>query len=236
MAVAGVRRVSTVRRRYLISLSVMGALVCALGSTGLFAALTDSARTSQQDFDSAPLAGAADLQITDAGTATAAYSCSDWSEDLTTNTYSATDLNPGFVAAPQVFCLRNVGSQAVTLVTTVEGLTDTEVTCSGDEAAYMDTSCGGPVAGTPGELSEVLSVTISKLNCGNASQLPLATVDVSLDALAGVGDSMLGGLGPDEQLCVSFGVSYPSTTALDAVQRAQSDHVSFRYKFVGSAS
>jgi len=233
---AGVRRVSTVRRRYLISLSVMGALVCALGSTGLFAALSDSARTSQQDFETKQLAGAADLQITDAQTATAAYGCSDWSEDLTTNTYSATDLVPGFVSSPQVFCLRNVGSQTVTLLTTVEGLTDTDPACTGDEIVFTDTTCGGPTTSEPGELSEVLSVTINKLDCGNTLNLPLASADVSLDALAGVGSSMLGGLGPDEQLCVSFSVTFPSTTAVDMVQRAQSDHVSFRYKFVGSAS
>ena len=54
------------RRSVLGSLAALGVVVCGLGGTGLFAALTDTARGGPNSVESAPLAGSADIQLADA--------------------------------------------------------------------------------------------------------------------------------------------------------------------------
>src|SRR5262245_27952351 len=122
----GVRRTSGVRRRCLISLSVMGALVCALGSTGLFAALTDSARSGGNHVDSAAMPGAADLQIATAHVVQqpvggAQVICDEpFVEDLTTGGFNVSNATPGSTITPRAFyCVRNVGSQSVSVTATI---------------------------------------------------------------------------------------------------------------------
>ena len=54
------------RRSALITLAALGGLICLIGGTGLFAALTDSARSGTNSLESGALAGSADIQLSNA--------------------------------------------------------------------------------------------------------------------------------------------------------------------------
>src|SRR5262245_16526660 len=101
------------RRSFLITVSALGLVVCLLGGTGLFAALTDSATTGTNQVDSAPLAGSANLQLAlnDGLTPAMTMTCGAFSDDLATGLVSGTGLIQSVNSAGSVFCLRNVGSQ-----------------------------------------------------------------------------------------------------------------------------
>jgi hypothetical protein len=214
------------RRSSLLTLTALGALICLIGGTGLFAALTDTARTGTNTVDSAALAGSADIQI-----ATAvqepwpAITCGSFSEDLATGFFTASDARPGEFAVGQFFCLKNVGSQTVTISGMADELTDVDFACTGDEALLGDATCGNNGAG---ELSDVLRVYHIAYNCttgggtGNSSLLRAnATTQVFYPGTLAAGQTG----------CFHVSVEYPSTTATDAVQKAQSDRVTWRFKF-----
>jgi hypothetical protein len=240
-ATVGVRRVNTGRRRYLISLAVMGALVCALGSTGLFAALTDSARTGTNHVDTAALPGAADLQLATAHVAPPVVAgqgssivCDEpFVEDLTTAGFNATAVTPGFATAKAWYCLKNVGSQSVNVAATIDSLSDVDLNCTGDEALYNDVTCGNQLEG---ELSSVLNVFYETAVCDNYS-LPHADTIIQMTTNVGASPDLpwFTGLAPGEHLCIATQVFYPPNKPVDDVQRAQSDSVSWRFKFTGVA-
>jgi hypothetical protein len=239
---AGVRRTLPVRRRYLISLSVMGALVCALGSTGLFAALTDSARTGNNHVDTAALPGASDLRIAPAhasapptGVGGIIVCDPPFEEDLTTGGFSASDVNPvGFVTPMAWYCVKNVGSQTVGLSATIDSLSDIDLACTGDEALYNDLTCGDQLEG---ELSSVLQVFYENPFCGDLS-MPHSNDVIGMAANVSQtpgGLPSFAGLAPGGELCIGMRVIYPEATPDEDVQRAQSDGVSWRFKFTGVA-
>jgi hypothetical protein len=220
------------RRPVLVTLVVLGSLISLIGSTGLFAALTDTARTGTNSVDSAAEASSADIQLATATADTLTVTCgATFSENLTAGFFTVSDVAPGYNNLA-LFCIRNVGTHPVSLFGTADELTDLDTACTGDEALYDTTTCGGDLAG---ELSDVLMVEYRAFDCtysamfnpGLGSTLRAnATTAINFDTELAVGATE----------CYAAVIQYPDTTAADAVQAAQSDTVTWRFEFTADAS
>lgn len=219
------------RRPTLATLVVLGTLISLIGSTGLFAALTDTAQTGTNSADSAALAASADIQLATAtwDSTNGGYTCGTYAEDLATAVFTLSDLQAGFWGGHTALCLKNAGSQSVALSVTATELTDVDDACTGDEAEY-DTSCGG---GAAGELSPLLRASFSEVECatgnGSGSSPFLASLVTTPHPLSSA-------VAPGGEVCIAMSVMYPTATAADAVQRAQSDSVTWRFVFTADAS
>ena len=108
-------------------------------------------------------------------------------------------------------------------------LTDTELACTGDEADYNDLTCGSGA----GELSAVLHIRIPPESCADNS--PLGSSDTAALADLVATPVTLLNLVPDDVRCYGFSATLPDPPVTDAVQRAQSDRSTWRFRFVGSA-
>lgn len=215
------------RRASLITVTLLGLMVCLLGSTGLFAALTDTARTGTNTVTSAGLAPSADIQLATAEF-TGAFVCGDFGDDLSTALITATDLlrQQGRNA---FLCVRNTGSQGLaSLHIAVDELTDVDQACTGDEADNGDTTCGG---GSTGELSSVLSARYSTFDCGNGTPITQSSF-VNL-AASGTTPFSVPAPAVDQTICFGIEVAFLSNVASgEDVQRAQSDTSTWRFKFI----
>lgn len=233
-------------RHSLRIIMVLGALVTVVGGTGIFAVFTDQATTGTNSVTSGSRAHAADLQISDGVVVGGAVDCDPdqsgtYDEDLTTGLFSVTGMQPGDPAVEAYVCLYNAGSADLSLVASVLDVVDEDVSCTGDEAAAGDTSCGSAPAGQPpsaGELGSVLALQIETMNCGDnsvafplqsnsvvnwvANPVPFVTID---------GDPLVAG----EVMCLRFLAFYPSSTPETSIQLAQSDRVQWRLAFDGTA-
>lgn len=225
------------RRPLLITMAVLGTLISLLGGTGLFAALTDTARTGTNSVSSDDLAASADIQLATAAVdgTSGAITCGTsadgaFAEDLTTGLFTAADFGPNDGTVETLLCIQNVGSQTVSLSGLVDQLTDLDTACTGDEEVHGDTSCGGNLAG---ELSGNLTVFYATFDCSNAS----AALSRSGTSLLGNATTAaaLGALAPGVIGCYGVSVYYPTDTDAVAVQIAQSDTVTWRFKFVAQA-
>ena len=219
------------RRIALVLASALGAAVCLLGGTVLFSALQDTARTGTNSVESAALASSADIQLargTFNGT-TGNIDCGTFSEDLTTGLFTLSDVSPGFNQSPaEILCIKNVGSQQVTLSVLADELTDVDFACTGDEATSGDTTCGGDQAG---ELSSVLRISYSTVTCqspaGSGSSPVLKDNATTPHALGSLAAAATG--------CYFASIIYPGSTPAADVQKAQSDRVTWRLKFSAQA-
>lgn len=219
------------RRSVLITLVVLGSLISLIGGTGLFAALVDTASTGVNSVDSAGLPPSADIQLAAATDFDFPVPCGTFEDDLEIPFVVHDDLQPGQQTITKMFCIKNVGSQPVTISATVESLTDVEVGCTGDEALYDETTCGD---GAEGELSSVLQTIYITIGCEAGGGSGFTFI---LSANFNVPHPLNGPeLAPGEIGCYQLAVDYPSTTPADAVQAAQSDLVTWVYTFIGDAS
>ena len=220
------------RRSSLLTLAALGALISLVGGTGLFAALTDTARTGTNTVDSAALAGSADIQLATATRVNAppfTITCGEYSEDLASGFFAAQDVTVGHQSPYSYLCIRNVGSQSVFVGALAEELTDVDLACTGDESLHGDTTCGGDQAG---ELSAVLRLSYFRNECeggsGSGQSMNLATNSTSTAFFPGT-------LAPGEAACFSVAFDYPTTATDEAVQRAQSDRATWRFKFTAQS-
>jgi hypothetical protein len=216
------------RRSALVTVAVLGGLVCLLGGTVLYSAIQDTARTGTNSFESAALGASADIQLATATLANGTIICGTFSEDLTSGLFTVTGVSPGDPNTSAFFCIKNVGSQQVTLSGLADELTDVDFACTGDEAASGDATCGGDQAG---ELSSVLTVGYVKGPCqGFGGSAPFSTLKENATTPLGLGTLAAGVTG-----CYATNIQYPSTTVNTAVQTAQSDRVTWRFKFTAQA-
>ena len=220
------------RRSALMTAVALGALVCLFGGSVLYSALQDTARTGTNSAESAALGASADIQLALGAyntTAPADIDCGPFSENLTSGLFSATGISPGYLSDAELFCIKNVGSQQVTLSALADELTDVDFACTGDEAANGDTTCGGDQAG---ELSSVLRVGYLGTPCQNSAggSFPGPILkDHPTTAFP------LGTLAPGATACFMTLFSYPPATAVADVQKAQSDRATWRIKFSAQA-
>ena len=220
------------RRSLLLTASVLGLLICLIGGTGLFAALTDSAHTGTNSVNSAALPPSADLKLATAPiTAGSVHDCGTYADDLASGLFGPQDITSGIGYGPMAdLCIKNQGSAPVSLSMAVDQLTDTDVACTGDEAANGDASCGNDGAG---ELSSVVTINFTEVDCATGSFVDGFGPYV-LASLAG-SPVALGQLAPGQVRCFGPGVIYPSTADPTAIQRAQSDTTTWRFVFTGQA-
>ncbi|HUP84152.1 MAG TPA: hypothetical protein VM143_00670 [Acidimicrobiales bacterium] len=217
------------RRTFLIMAAAFGGLLTLLAGTGVFAALSDTARSGTNSVTSGALAPSADLQL---GTATwdntnGGYTCAAFSDNLSSPLISVQDVAPGFWGAHTAFCVRNIGSRSVSVSALSDELVDLDTACTGDEA-LTDATCGNQQVG---ELSGVLRVGYSIVDCatGNGGgNYPILRDNATTP-------HSLGTLAPNQTICVPTGIMYRGDTDPTAAQNAQSDGVTWRYKITGQA-
>lgn len=215
------------RRAFLLTTAALGLVVCLVGSTGLFAALTDTARTGTNQVTTPGLAASADIQLAPREGPTGQPTCGAFSDDLATGLFDFT-ATPPYANQSHIVCVKNVGSQALTSLTMrADELTDIDIDCTGDEEANGDPDCGGDAAG---ELSDVLEVRANWDGC--PYEMPTdGTPTTTLADLAAT-PLTLKTLAVDEVVCIMIFVGYPATGATpEAIQRAQSDKVTWRFRF-----
>jgi hypothetical protein len=219
------------RRIALVLASALGAVVCLLGGTVLFSALQDTARTGTNSAESSALGASADIQLATAtyATGSTAVDCGTFSENLTSGLFSASGIAPGFQSEAKLLCIKNVGSQQVTLTALADELTDVDFACTGDEAEHGDTTCGGDQAG---ELSSVLRTGYLRQPCDDAGGGSFPGPMLKDHPTTPVN---LGTLPAGETACLLTLFSYPASTANADVQKAQSDRATWRIKFSAQA-
>jgi hypothetical protein len=215
------------RRSLLTTITVLGALICLVGGTGLFAALTDTAKTGTNTVTSDDLATSIDIKLATADFSAGGTGCGSFVDDLTTPLFTQTDLHPGS-GALAFFCLTNVGTRtAANLDVLSIELTDVDQACTGDEADSGDTTCGGDAAG---ELSDALAVIFVSLDCGTGSNELWSTGEVYLrDSTSTLLE--LPPLASGATLCLKGQVAHRFSADSAVAQMAQSDTASWRFRF-----
>jgi predicted ribosomally synthesized peptide with SipW-like signal peptide len=209
---------------------LLGVMVTLLGGTGVFAVFSDQASGGRNSVVSDDLASAADLQIA-AATGDQVVTCQTFADGTTTPQFTITDFGPETQVQKGYACLRNNGSAALELTVQATSLFDSDIACTGDEAAAGDTTCGNNLAG---ELSPLIAIDISQVNCqtlirsGGHSQV--------LDRWAAVTDIAAPSLTPGGIACIEFELHYSPLATETQVQKAQSDQVLWHFRFQGTAS
>lgn len=209
---------------------VLGVMVTLLGGTGVFAVFSDQATAGRNTVNSGALASAADLKIAPA-TASQVVSCQTFADDTTTPQFTITDFQQTTPVQRAYVCLRNGGSAALDLTAQAAFVMDSDPACTGDEAAAGDATCGNDQAG---ELSPLISVDIRTVNCqtlagtGGLAQ----TVDQWATASAFAAPQLAAG----DIACIEFALRYSSVATETQVQQAQSDMVTWNFRFEGTAS
>jgi hypothetical protein len=149
--------------------------------------------------------------------------CGQYGEDLP-SMVSASGLEPGASTGTVTVCARSKGADDTRLTLGVTELVETDVACTGDEAA-VDPTCGSDQVG---ELGANLTVTVAvqprcKGGFGAARTLRFAELAAGAVVLAPV-------MKQHQVDCVAVSLAY-ATAPLDAVARAQTDRVRWRYAF-----
>jgi hypothetical protein len=218
---------------------LLGILITLVGGTGIFAVFSDRALTGPSDVHSAQLAKAADLVIAAAQPQdpmnSGPFLCDTYSDDLVTPLMTfTTNLGGG---DERFLCLVNIGSSAVDVSLTAVDLADLDSDCTGDEAAFGDTTCGldqTTMAPQAGELSPVLTVETDLYDCLTGSGLLTPGAPDFSAILSGLATTpqSLQTLQPNGQVCVRLRVYWRATG--DAAQISQSDEATWRFAFDGT--
>jgi hypothetical protein len=199
-----------------------------MGAFGVFAAFTDSVPTGTNSITTDKRAPVAVLQIALEGV-TSSTDCplATYVNETTTPFFNISDLSTD-IGPPSTtyFCLRNIGSAPLAVVSTVRDLTDTDVDCTGDEKVIDDT-CGGD---GPGELSALLRVTYGLIDD--------CSVPTSFGGTQGALDPNPVGIwksiAPGTFMCGLIRIHRPSGTE-EQLQAAQTDRVTWRFQFDATA-
>jgi hypothetical protein len=228
-------------RHSLRIIMVLGALVTLVGGTGIFAVFSDRATGGENTVTSGTRPKSADLRIEPAVLdAAGGFNCDgdvDGSlfenDDTTTAQFTVTDAQPGNSLGDAYVCLKNVGSAVLALSVSAIDVVDVDTDCTGDEAISGDTTCGldlGSLEPQAGELSPLLTVEADRVECTAAE--PPSETPIALDAYSAVS---FDGIAPGIVTCFWIRLAYPTpATDVDA-QVAQSDTVSWRFAFDGTA-
>ena len=218
------------RRSVLLTLTVVGGVLGLVASTGVFAALSDTADSGTNSASSSALPASADLQLATAtgGGTGAAPTCGTYSENLTTPWFTMTDFDHGDGSLWQALCVKNVGSQTVSLTMGAVEVSDVDTGCTGDESSF-DQTCGADAAG---ELSPAIYVGLIERDCATASQIGQMTLGF-LPAWATT-PKALASMDPGAVRCFEVGIQNFSEDS-DVRQAQQSDTVSWKFRFAGQS-
>ena len=216
-------------RPVLLVVTVLGGVVVML-TGGVLAAFTDTALTGVNRVESGARERPAVLQLADYG-----EGCGEFSDDLTTGLVGASGLQPGEVAGV-AFCLRNAGTAPLQVTVRSIEVAGGEAGCTGVEAE-VDTSCGEGI----GELGTVLYLDRFEFDCLGKETLAFTRDEFhgSLKELPlHFGSSAVTSLSPGQVVCLSYRVFFRDVVngvTEEAIQRAQSDFVEWRFRFTGTS-
>jgi hypothetical protein len=224
-------------RASLRAVIVLGLLVTFVGGTGIFAVFSDRATTGPSDVTSGELGKAVDLKIASAQPQdpmnSGPFMCGTFVDDLATPLFNFTATTGN--GDERFLCVRNDGSSAVDLTATAIDIVDSDIACTGDEAAFGDTTCGEDNLMNPqaGELSPNLTIETDLYDCMTGSGTGQIGVPDFSSSLATLGTTpiALGSLSPNGSVCVRFRVYWRATG--DAAQLSQSDEATWRFAFDG---
>ncbi|HET7181586.1 MAG TPA: hypothetical protein VFI15_05080 [Candidatus Limnocylindrales bacterium] len=218
---------------------LLGILITLVGGTGIFAVFSDRATTGTNDVTTVELGKAADLQIAAAQPQdpmnSGPFMCDPYTEDLDTPFITFTTNIGG--GNERFLCLFNAGSSAVDLSLTAIDITDLDVDCTGDEAAFGDTTCGldGAMQPQAGELGPNLAIETDLYDCTTGAGLLTPGVpdfESTLSDLAATPQA-LQSLQPNSTVCVRLRVYWRAATS-DDYQVSQSDEATWRFAFDGT--
>ena len=232
-------------RHSLRMVMVLGVLITLVGGTGIFAVFSDRATTGTSDVTSGALGKAADLKIAMATPQdpmnSGPFNCDPPLDDLVTPLFNFTATAGN--ADERFLCVYNVGSSALDLSLSAIDITDLDVDCTGDEAAFGDTNCGlEPTSLTPlpGELSPNLTIETDLYDCNTGAGLLTPGVPDFQATLAGLGAAPttllpaagLTNLTAGASVCVRLRVRWAATG--DNAQVSQSDEATWKFAFDGT--
>lgn len=223
-------------RSWLAAVAAAGLVVCAIGSSSVVAAFTDTATTGADgDVDLMEHISTAAISADGADIEIAHYpvdpSCGWFADDVALPVYQIDGVTPGQTElGGPVFsgvCVRNAGLTSVSVTPAATDLASVELTCEPLEA-LVDPD--GPTCGAVGESTKhvryrttVVAVVDDQLACPvepapSGASLPL---DQAQPAFA---------LAPGEIACIAIDLAYePGTAAAAAV--AQTDRTRWRFEF-----
>ena len=214
------------RNNYLIAIMVMGAIVTAVGGTGIFAVFTDRATQGPNTADSGVRPKAADIQLAMATSdpTTNAISCGTFSENVTTAPFEESNMQP-FSSDYRYMCVKNVGAAPVSLTLSVIDLVSSDPQCTGDEAT-VDDHCGEGAG--HGQLADILYAEFYDYDCDGTFHL--STGETVTAATSNPLQVLAAPLDSGETRCTQIGVSYANGD-VTLVQQAQSDSISWKFAF-----
>jgi hypothetical protein len=208
----------------------LGMLITLVGGTGIFAVFSDRATTGTNSISSGSRPSAADLKIEANDIACAANPAAFvfTQDDTTTAQFNAPALQPGSALTDRFLCLGNVGSASLDVTATAIDIADVDTACTGSEAAGGDQSCGSG----SGELGALLRIAIDQIDCADVPTPTLGNPDVILTEFTNepVATIPAGGV-----ICVRISGAYPVPASEAEAQIAQSDTVTWRFAFDGTA-
>jgi hypothetical protein len=226
---------------------VLGVLVSLVGGTGIFATFTDRATGGTNVIQSSPRQAAADLKIEPGSfPGSGAIDCDlaedgqQWTHDgTTTPAFQLQILDPG-VAQIAYICLKNVGSGTLDVTASAIDLVDLDIACTADEAANGDATCGLDGNDSPqvGELSGQVKADIDVVACNNQSITVQDNDPAFLDeytAAPTIGGGAATPMAPNAVACLKVVLDYPFDAPEAGAQVAQSDKVTWRFAFDGTA-
>jgi hypothetical protein len=214
-------------RPLLVSLMVLGLVTTIIGGFGVFAAFTDRATTGTNTITSGARAAAADLKIAKPSLGPEDCATATYDDNLTSGLFSVSDFQPG-ANRSEFFCLRNVGTETLSLTSSVIDLVETDIDCTGDEAA-VDQTCG---AGGVGELGAILTVGFSNIPDCLGSNVTMPTGGPLLGTSP---VTSLGSIPAGSTLCGAIFIHASDTATVDDLVRAQTDQVTWRFAFDGTS-
>lgn len=228
-------------RKKSISLLVVGVIMTFATLLGVFAAQSDSASTGTLEVNSSSLTSSVDLKIADQVISTAATDCSSISaatyiENQTVQPLVFSNADPGDDLVRYV-CVKNTGAESANINLDLFAATNTDTACTGDELTFDAASCGTGA----GELGPLLNVDVFRMgsaatdNVGCDELISLSGATYSGGIVNQTGNA-IGSIGAGEYACYRIDVDYPSIgTSGDEEQEAQSDRVTWKFRFNGNA-
>src|SRR5262245_12152875 len=202
------------RRNAYLSIMVMGAVISAVGGTGIFAVFTDRATQGTNTITSGSRPHAADIQIAKASPNGFDANCGPFSDDLTTEMWTVSDFQPDN-SAFRYMCVKNAGSAPITGSLTTVDLVNSDGSCTGDEST-VDPTCGSGAGA--GQLASVLVVGVGLLDCDNIQAVTDFTQNLGQLSSTPIVFASSDPLPAGATGCLAMSVSYPLSTPEANVQ------------------
>lgn len=220
------------RRSVFLTIMALGAVITLLGATGIVAVFTDTAETPTNTFGTGPRASSADIKVAQTTSITTDPGCSNqtFADNFVNFFFNTTDGQPyAFSQATKLFCIKNVGSAAVALKTTTTDVLDVETDCTNDEST-VDTTCGSSGAG---EISPLVFLLFTKVDCGTGSDAGTAGVD-DVAGMTSTPVTLSASVAPTAVACFKVELIYDPSAPSDVVA-AQTDRVTWKQIFTATA-